>query len=238
MSKTPNYTARRGTPHAQIMIIGFTMLGLGRSVYRLTAGDWKLSSLGADFVGPASACQWVGKTRQGLRRVSVLHSTGSVADLQGDLTVPWSGSRSGFGRQRSFGGRSRAAGKNGGRSRSSSRSARLPGNSRSARHGVVAYSIYNSRGKRIYVGSTNSPGRRASQHARDGKLPHGGELVVESRPMSREAAQQLEARKIQGYRRRTGRLPRHNRTSDGQYHHRRRGPVGADASNKERRPHT
>lgn len=37
--------------------------------------------------------------------------------------------------------------------------------------------------------------------------------------MSRSAAQQLEARKIQGYRSRTGKLPRHNRTSDGQYHH-------------------
>ena len=136
--------------------------------------------------------------------------------------MPWSGSRSGFGRRRSFGGRSRAAGRNSGRFRSSSRSARRPGSSRSARSGLVAYSIYNSRGKRIYVGSTNNPGRRASQHARDGKLPRGGELVVESRPMSRDAAQQLEARKIQGYQSRTGGLPRHNRTSDGQYHHRRR----------------
>ena len=87
---------------------------------------------------------------------------------------------------------------------------------------MVAYSIYNSRGKRIYVGSTNNPGRRAAQHAKDGKLPGGGELVVESKPMSRSAAQQLEARKIQSYRRRTGKLPRLNRTSDGQYHHRRR----------------
>ena len=84
---------------------------------------------------------------------------------------------------------------------------------------MVAYSIYNSRGKRIYVGSTNNPGRRAAQHVRDGRLPRGGELVVESRPMSRGAAQKLEAKKIKGYRRRTGKLPRHNRTSDGQYHH-------------------
>ena len=84
---------------------------------------------------------------------------------------------------------------------------------------MVAYSIYNFRGKRIYVGSTDNPGRRAAQHARDGKLSRGGKLVVESRPMSRKAAQLLEAKKIQGHRRRTGKLPRHNRTSDGQYHH-------------------
>ena len=88
---------------------------------------------------------------------------------------------------------------------------------------MVAYSIYNSRGKRIYVGSTSNPGRRTAQHARDGRLTRGGELVVESGPMSRGAAQQLEARKIQGYRRRTGKLPSHNRTSDGQYHHRGQG---------------
>ena len=56
---------------------------------------------------------------------------------------------------------------------------------------MVAYSIYNSRGKRIYLGSTNNPGRRAAQHARNGRLPRAGELVVESRPMSWSAAQQL-----------------------------------------------
>ena len=73
------------------------------------------------------------------------------------------------------------------------------------------------------MGSTNSPGRRVAKHARDGGLPRGGELVVESVPPSRGAAQQLEAKKTQGYRRRTGKLPRHNSTSDGQYHHRGRG---------------
>ena len=129
----------------------------------------------------------------------------------------------GSGGRRSFSGRSRAAGRSSGRSRSTSRSARRSGSSRSSARGVVTYSIYNSSGKRTYIGSTNNPERRAAEHARDGRLTRGGEMVVESRPTSRDAAQRLEAKKIQGYRRRTGKLPRLNRTSDGQHHHRGRG---------------
>ena len=83
---------------------------------------------------------------------------------------------------------------------------------------AVVYSIYDSKGKRTYVGTTNNPGRRASQHARAGKLTRGGEMVVESGRMSRKSAEKLEARKIQVHQRWTGRLPRHNKTSDGQYH--------------------
>ncbi|MCE2458937.1 MAG: GIY-YIG nuclease family protein [Dehalococcoidia bacterium] len=137
--------------------------------------------------------------------------------------MPGRGYHGGFGGRRSFGGRSRTGGRSSGRSRSRSRSARRAGSSRSSARGVVAYSIYNSSGKRTYIGSTNNPERRAAEHTRDGRLTRGGELVVESRPMSREAAQRLEAKKIQGYRRRTGKLPRLNRTSDGQHHHRGRG---------------
>ena len=137
--------------------------------------------------------------------------------------MPGKGFRGGFGGRRSFGGRSRAAGRSSGRSRSRSRTARGSGSSRPPAKGAVAYSIYNSSGKRTYIGSTNNPERRAAEHARDGRLTRGGELVVESMPMSREAAQRLEAKKIQGYRRRTGKLPRLNRTSDGQHHHRGRG---------------
>ena len=84
--------------------------------------------------------------------------------------------------------------------------------------GVVAYSIYNSRGRRTYVGTSNNPARRAAQHAKSGRLKRGGALVVESNPMSRSAAERLEAKKIQGYRSKTGRLPRHNKTPDGQFH--------------------
>lgn len=121
------------------------------------------------------------------------------------------GSRSFGGRSGNYGGSSR-----GGSSASSRKSSRSRTGT-SSKNRVVAYSIYNSRGKRTYVGTTNNPERRAAQHARSGKLTKRGEMVVESNPMSRKAAEKLEARKIQGYQRRTGRLPRHNRTSDGQY---------------------
>ena len=82
---------------------------------------------------------------------------------------------------------------------------------------VKVYSLYDSKGKRTYVGSTNNPARRASEHAKSGKLTKGGKLKVESKTMSRQAAQRLEASKIQGYRQRTGSLPKYNRTADGQY---------------------
>ena len=126
----------------------------------------------------------------------------------------------GFKGSRSSGGGSRSAARRSGGSASSPgrrSSNRDQSGGKSSQEGVVAYSIYNSRGKRTYVGSTNNPERRATQHAKSGKLTRGSKLVVESKSMSRSAAQRLEAKKIQGYRSRTGQLPRHNRTSDGQY---------------------
>lgn len=125
------------------------------------------------------------------------------------------GFRSGrFRRGSSFGARPR--GVNRGRRRSSSRSSKH-GTGRSSEGDVVVYSNYDSRGRRTYIGSTNNPDRRAAQHIRSGKLRKGGKLVVESKPMSRRSAEKLEARKIQGYRRRTGRLSKHNKTPDGRY---------------------
>ena len=86
--------------------------------------------------------------------------------------MPGRGFRGGFGGRRAFGGRSRAVGRSSGRSRS--RTARRSGSSRSSARGVVTYSIYNSGGKRTYIGSTNNPERRAAEHARDGRLTRGG----------------------------------------------------------------
>ena len=120
-----------------------------------------------------------------------------------------------------FSGGRRSAGKrNGGRA--SVPSKRTVNKSRGARNssqkGVVAYSVYNSRRKRTYVGTTDNPERRAAQHVKSGKLKRGGELVVESKRMPRRDAERLEAKKIAGYRRRTGRLPKDNKTPDGRYH--------------------
>ena len=121
---------------------------------------------------------------------------------------------------RSSGGRRSASKRNG--SRSSVLSKGTVNRSRSARRssqkGAMVYSIYNSRRKRTYVGTTANPERRAAQHANSGKLRRGGKLVMESKRMPRRDAERLEAKKIEGYRRRTGRLPKDNKTSDGQYH--------------------
>ena len=123
------------------------------------------------------------------------------------------GGRSFGGRSRSYGGRGRSRSSGGsGKSLKSRSSASAPNKNK-----TVVYSIYNSRGKRKYVGTTNNPERRAAQHARSGRLTRGDKLGVESRRMSRKSAERLEARKIQGYRRRTGRLPKQNKTPDGQY---------------------
>ena len=81
---------------------------------------------------------------------------------------------------------------------------------------MVVYSLFNS-GKRTYVGTTNNPKRRASQHRRSGKLSSGGTFKMESRRMSRRSAENLEARKILDYRNRTGKLPKNNKTSDGRF---------------------
>ena len=67
------------------------------------------------------------------------------------------------------------------------------------------------------MGTTKDPVRRAAQHARSGKLAKDDKLVVESKRLPRRAAERLEAKKIQGYRSKTGRLPKHNKTPDGQF---------------------
>lgn len=132
-----------------------------------------------------------------------------------------SGSSKGGSRgSRSSGGRRSVRKKNGSRSSVPRKGSvnRNRGARNSSQKGVVTYSVYNSRGKRTYVGTTANPERRAAQHAKLGKLRRGGKFVVESKRVSRTGAERLEAKKIEGYRRRTGRLPKDNKTSDGQYH--------------------
>ena len=121
----------------------------------------------------------------------------------------------GFRGGRSFGGRSRRSYRRG--SSSGSRKFSKSRTGKSSQNKAVVYSIYDSRGNRTYVGTTNNPGRRATEHARSGKLTKRGKFVVESKRTARKSAERLEARKIQGYRSRTGRLPKHNKTPDGQY---------------------
>ena len=93
----------------------------------------------------------------------------------------------------------------------------MPRRRSSTARDTVAYSIYDRDNKRTYIGSTNNPRRRASEHAKSGKLEPGGKLVVESRKMTRKSAQNLEGKKIRGYHNRTGKLPKNNFTSNGRW---------------------
>jgi len=82
----------------------------------------------------------------------------------------------------------------------------------------VQYSIKGADGKTKYIGTTNNPSRRASQHKKSGKLGSGDRLVVETRPTTRSKAERVEKAKLKSFRQNNGRNPQHNRTNDGKYH--------------------
>ena len=60
-----------------------------------------------------------------------------------------------------------------------------------------------------YVGITNNPARRASEHRRDGKR---GQMRVEGPPVTREGAQTWEQKRIAAQRKRNGPRSLRNRT--------------------------
>ena len=82
-----------------------------------------------------------------------------------------------------------------------------------SRRGVRGYTLRGRNGRVNYVGVTNNPGRRASEHKEGGKR---GSMNVETRGMSRESAQRWEARRLETYRRNhSGKNPPSNRTRSG-----------------------
>ncbi len=111
--------------------------------------------------------------------------------------------------------------RNRGRSRSASgTSSRPKGQVRKGKS--VQYSIKSSRGRTKYLGVTNNPQRRASEHRKSGKLSSGDTFRVETRPVSRSDAERVESAKLASYRRsHGGRNPRHNTTRSGQFEGRR-----------------
>ncbi len=126
------------------------------------------------------------------------------------------GSRGGFrcgGARRSSGGRGstrrKARGGGAGRSKGRIRSGK-----------TVQYSIKDRRGNTKYVGTTNNPRRRSAEHRKSGKLGRGDRLVVETKAISRKSAESVERGKLASFRRRHGRNPRHNMTSDGRFRRR------------------
>ena len=87
---------------------------------------------------------------------------------------------------------------------------------------VVQYAIKDKNGRTKYIGSTNNPTRRAAEHRESGKMRSGDNLEVQSRPISRRKAEQLERGRLKGHRRTHGDHPQYNATNNGRYHPRRR----------------
>ena len=82
-----------------------------------------------------------------------------------------------------------------------------------ARRTIRGYTIRGRYGRIDYVGVTNNPGRRASEHKRAGKR---GKIKVETRAMSPASAKGWEAGRLANYRRtHRGSNPRYNRTRSG-----------------------
>ena len=122
-------------------------------------------------------------------------------------------SRGGYrgGARRSSGGKSSTR-----RSSSSHSSARPKGQIKFGK--TVQYVIVNGKGEPKYVGTTNNPSRRAGEHRKTGKLGNGDKLVVQTRAVSRESGERVEAAKLASHRRQHGGNPKHNTTNDGKYH--------------------
>ncbi len=83
---------------------------------------------------------------------------------------------------------------------------------------VVQYSIKDPKGGTKYIGSTNNPARRATEHRESGKFGRSDKLVVETRPVSQTSAEKIEKAKLRSHRQQHGKNPRHNTTNDGQFH--------------------
>lgn len=83
---------------------------------------------------------------------------------------------------------------------------------------TVQYSIKDQKGSTKYIGTTNNPSRRASEHRETGKLARKDKLVVETRAISRKSAESVERGKLASFRKEHGRNPKHNTTNDGKFH--------------------
>ena len=83
---------------------------------------------------------------------------------------------------------------------------------------AVQYAIKDSEDNTKYLGTTNNPRRRAAEHREAGKLGAGDKMEVQTRAVSRRAAESVERGKLASHRRRHGHNPEHNTTNDGKFH--------------------
>ena len=82
---------------------------------------------------------------------------------------------------------------------------------------TVQYSIKDQSGSTKYIGTTDNPTRRASEHRQSGKIGQGDKLVVETRAISRSSAERVESAKLASHRQNHGKNPKHNTTNDGKF---------------------
>ena len=80
-------------------------------------------------------------------------------------------------------------------------------------HNVYGYTLRDNSGRILYVGITNNIRARQAEHRLEGK--RFAEFQIETKPMSRRAALNWEARRLKSYRDFTGRNPLYNKTDDG-----------------------
>ena len=73
-------------------------------------------------------------------------------------------------------------------------------------------------GKAQYIGTTNNPSRRNSEHSKSGKSYDY--LEVTSPFVSKSEAERRETRNLKSYKKATGRKPKYNKTSTGKYYKR------------------
>ena len=83
---------------------------------------------------------------------------------------------------------------------------------------AVQYAIKDSDGNTKYLGTTNNPRRRAAEHRDTGKLGAGDKMEVQTRAVSRGAAESVERGRLASHRNRHGGNPEHNATNDGKFH--------------------
>ena len=82
----------------------------------------------------------------------------------------------------------------------------------------MQYAIKDSDGNTKYLGTTNNPRRRAAEHRDTGKLGAGDKMEVQTRAVSRGAAESVERGRLASHRNRHGGNPEHNATNDGKFH--------------------
>ena len=75
------------------------------------------------------------------------------------------------------------------------------------------YALWNKQ-KKVYIGESEDPQKRAEQHADEGK--NFTRVEITSRPMKPENAEKRETEQLKNYRRRhRGKNPKYNKTDEG-----------------------